>query len=190
MERHPAINVTWFGAAAFCNWKSRQAGLTPCYEVDTNGIWRLTGKNGYRLPTESEWEFAATWDGNKKRIYAFGDEWNPARANTVDTAYEKATDDSPKTVPVFAHGPQDPAQDGSSPSGMLNMTGNVWEWCEDWYSKYPKFPADNPSGPETGSVKVVRGGSFRTEQSEAWCAYRGIADPSLSIPDLGFRTVH
>lgn len=184
ISNHPMTAVSWYGAAYYCNWFSLEKGLTPGYGISSAQNWtRVATADGYRLPTEAEWELAAAYDPTtgKKRIWPFGNRWDPALANVADLAGLPNPDGAPKTRPVDFN----PGRVASTKP--LNMAGNVWEWCQDWYSDYPKENTQDPEGPATGTIKIVRGGSFKTRAESAWCAFRGIVDPTATQPDIGFR---
>ena len=132
----------------------------------------------YRLATEAEWERAAR--GEDGRNWAWGNEFGEGNANTAEA---KIGD----TTPVGQFSPQ-----GDSPYGCVDMIGNVWEWCADWfdekeYKNRQGKPVKDPHGPEKGNTRVVRGGSFDYAQRSARCADRGRYDPNDSDGSLGFR---
>lgn len=183
MEAHPMIRTSWFGHAAFCNWLSEWQGLTPCYDMDSAN-WPLTTpppqSGGYRLPTEAEWERAAAWDGSRHWIYGYtNDTLSEARCNYGNHPYGPYVNplgltELPYTSPVgwfdgvnISPNGNIPTLDSPSPVGAYDMSGNIWEWCQDWYSStyYTGGPMTNPTGPATGATKVFRGGAFRDAQN-------------------------
>ncbi len=184
MDAHPVENVTWYGAAAFCNWLSQWQGLAPCYDM-TTANWPLMAAppspGGYRLPTEAEWERAAAWDGTKHWIYGFtGDTLTGMdRANCfiesdmtpnnveLGSVNPLGLTSVPYTSPVgWFDGrnvsPYGTVQtlNGASPVGAYDMSGNVNDWCGDWFADYGSAAQTNPKGPASGSARVARGGSW------------------------------
>ena len=135
---------------------------------------QLTGNN-FRLPTEAEWEYAAR-GGQKSRGYKY------AGSNTLSDVAWYGDNSSSKTHPV--------KQKQANELGLYDMSGNVWEWCQDWYGRYSSSAQTNPKGPSSGSYRVIRGGTW---YSAASC-YCRVADRSYDSPDhrfnaLGFRVV-
>jgi len=160
---HPMVLVTWYGAAAYANWRSEMDGLQPSYDTTT---WECNfDADGYRLPTEAEWEKAARGGlNNPYRVYPWGDSISGANANFAASGdtYE-GPGALPHTTPVgYYNGGQSPA--GvimANGYGLYDMVGNVDEWCNDWLGiYYADSPYLNPRGPDIGKEKVLRGGSW------------------------------
>jgi formylglycine-generating enzyme required for sulfatase activity len=185
----PVVGVTWYEAVAYCRWLT--ATLDDGYV--------------YRLPTEAEWERAARGPsaleahtltvnpstgsgcdveggdvGGCARRYPWGDEWLAGRANTKEAGLER-------TTPVGIY------PDGASPEGLLDVAGNVWEWCSAWYNEdaYRRRTGRverNPTGPEGGEFKILRGGSWYRDRNVVRCACRLGDHPDYRYNDCyGFR---
>jgi formylglycine-generating enzyme required for sulfatase activity len=156
-ERHPVVEVSWYGAVAYARWA------------------------GKRLPTEAEWEKAARGGLVGKR-YPWGDAIDASKANYNDGSRGWRTKGILKYLkPV-----------GSFPAngyGLYDMAGNVWEWCADWYDKnyYSSSPRRNPRGPDSGSFRVVRGGSWLAYPDYLRAANRAFNDPQDTTDNVGFR---
>ncbi|MCP4708061.1 MAG: formylglycine-generating enzyme family protein [Planctomycetes bacterium] len=202
-ENHPVVMVSWFGAAAYCNWRSQQDGYESCYNLST---WDCDfTKQGYRLPTEAEWEFAARGGLTGKR-YPWGDSIVTSQANYNNTGDPYETEAYPWTTPVgfFDGSIRQKSQfnwPGSATSyqtsngvngyGLYNMAGNVREWCNDrWDVDYYKTnPYSNPVGPISGNARVVRGGNWYDNETYCRVAYRSSNSPSYRNYHLGFRLI-
>jgi sulfatase modifying factor 1 len=197
-ENHPMVIVSWYGAAAYANWRSAMEGRTPCYNLDT---WACNfGADGYRLPTEAEWEKAARGlVGGHRFPWSYVDTIHHARANYFswweDGAPVYSYDVSPYEGyhPTFDGGalPFTSPVDWflSNDYSLHDMAGNVLEWCNDWYlsSYYSVSPYENPQGPPSGSGRVLRGGSWSNDAYYCRVAFRGGASPDSRLWNYGFR---
>jgi len=190
MADHPVVEVTWYGAVAFCNWLSEWMGQEPCYDLVT---WERIDPlpNGYRLPTEAEWERAAAWDpaaSPSHWIYSFrSDGIDVARCNFA-SANPLGLTLHPLTAPVgYYNGVNVGTTDSPSPVGCYDMSGNVEEWCHDWYGVYPGEAQANPTGPETGTGRVSRGGFWLLAAEECRSAGRVWGAPNVFSDAVGLR---
>ena len=143
-----------------------------CQEFITK-LNNLTGKS-FRLPTEAEWEYAAR-GGNKSRGYKY------SGSNTIDDVAWYWDNSSERTHDVKTK--------QSDELGIYDMSGNVWEWCQDWYSIYSSEPQSNPTGPASGSYCVLRGGSWDYGARDSRVSNRGSIYPDSRYSNLGFRLV-
>lgn len=209
-NNHPVHTVTWYEAVKWCNARSQQEGLTPCYAMDPtffdiyktgtvsiSNAWVNWSANGYRLPTEAEWEKAAR-GGRQERLFPWGgDTIQHTRANYyADTnSYSYDTSLTQGFHPNYRAGgwPYTSAV-GSFPAngyGLHDMAGNVNEWCWDWYGDYAASYQTDPHGPATGqygAYRVLRGGSWSDNASNARCANRhDDAAPVNENVSIGFR---
>ena len=162
---HPVVEVSWYGAAAYCEWA------------------------GGKLPTEAQWEYAAR--GPDGLAFPWGEDFDGEKANYCDKNCdfdwkdEDYDDRNGETAPVGSY------PGGASRAGALDMAGNVWEWVNDWYDSeyYADAAAENPTGPESGDRKVLRGGGWNSGSLDLRSAHRGSNDPDYSPANLGFRCV-
>ena len=185
MGSHPVNTVSWYGAVAYANWRSSQDGLTPCYNLTS---WSCDfGANGYLLPTEAEWEYAAR-GGNYYFQYPWGNNIDGSKANYKNSGdpYGSAI---PQTTPVgYYNGSQIPSGgDMANGWGLYDMSGNVWEWNNDWYGAYSSSSSTNPTGPGSGLTRVARGGSSINVASSLRSAHRYNNVPGLRSYYIGFR---
>ena len=201
---HPATGVTWFGAAAFCNWISQQNGYQPSYNTTT---WDCDfTKNGYRLPTEAEWEYAARGGQYPPYYnYPWGNDADQTKANWPNSGDPYETGSTPLTTPVGFYngqlhkkvdfgwpGTQESYQtsNGTNSYGLFDMAGNVWQWCNDWYQTnyYSVSPATDPIGPALSQASPMPDGKpYRVLRGGNW--YNGEPDKLLPSVDNGHSRV-
>lgn len=180
---YPVVGISWYDAVRYCNWLSEQNGLAACYDT-TNWSYNAT-RNGYHLPTEAQWERAARGNLDRK-LYPWGDDPPSNRCN-----YREYAGEFTNLMPNFSNG-RGPLPGGkflANGWGLNDMAGNVWEWCQDWYldNYYYQSPAQNPSGPQSGTEKVIRGGAWNKSEAYLPCAVREKKTPATKSYDLGFR---
>jgi len=151
----PVVGVSWFDAVAYCEWLSRELG------------------EGFRLPTEAEWEFAAR-GGLAQQLYPWGNE----------PVLER-----PGYHARWLRAPEPVATAAPNGFGLYDMCENVHEWCADWYDPayYAFSPFGNPQGPPTGTRRASRGGAWRHQIKIARCAARSSIPPEFRYADYGFR---
>ena len=198
MSNDPMVNVSWCGAAAYCNWRSQQEGRQQCYNLIpwTSGAWTCDfGKHGYRLATEAEWEYAARGALPATR-FPWGDTISHAQAN-----YESNSSFLYDVSPTRGFHPSwyDGVPPYTSPAGsfspnghgLYDMAGNVFEWCNDWHfsTYYASSPTNNPTGPESGWYRIIRGGNWSHNANYCRVTNRTYVDPTVRMNDLGFRLV-
>lgn len=176
-DHRPVNRVSWYDAVRFCNAMSEREGLAPCYFIEGNEVSWVSSE-GYRLPTEAEWEYACR-AGTRTRWSFSGD-----TAVLSNFAWFDGNADA-EPHPVGLKQP--------NPWGIHDMHGNVWEWCWDWYASYPaprdKTPEVNPRGPQHGTHKVLRGGAFGYGFRFLRCAFRNWFEPEDRNEYDGFRCV-
>ena len=197
MSNDPMVSVSWYGAAAYCNWRSQQEGKEECYSLST---WDCDfSKRGYRLATEAEWEYAAR-GGLSARRFPWGDTISHSQANywsLWDGGHPKFSYDVSPTE--GGHPSWDDVFPYTSPGGsfeangfgLYDMAGNAFEWCNDRYSTlyYRSSPANNPTGPITGPYRVLRSGYWAFYAYHCRVADRWNETPATRHYGIGFRIV-
>jgi formylglycine-generating enzyme required for sulfatase activity len=168
----PVERLSWYDAVEFCNKLSDKDGLDRCYSGSGKSIKCNFDANGYRLPTEAEWEYAAK-GGNKSKGYEY------SGSNTIEEVGWYSNDSSSKTHPVGGK--------KSNELGIYDMSGNVWEWCWDWFGDYVGSAQTDPKGPASGSYRVRRGDSWFISVSNCRVANRNCFSPDGGYHHIGFR---
>jgi formylglycine-generating enzyme required for sulfatase activity len=182
-DSRPVEYVSWYDAVIFCNRLSLRDGLSPAYEI-SNISYSQWGhavadvvmdmsKNGYRLPTEAEWEFAAR-GGISSHGYSYSGSNSLVEAGWTYYSHSETTMSVGTKIP--------------NELGIHDMTGNVFEWCWDWFGMYSGQNEVNPTGPTAPSgVKIIRGGSFSEGDSSTLVAFRSYSEPQEGYRETGFR---
>jgi formylglycine-generating enzyme required for sulfatase activity len=190
-NKRPVEQVSWYDTLVFCNKLSISEGLTPAYIIDgktnpdewgtvpttADATWNAvaieTGSNGYRLPTEAQWEYACR--AGTTTAYNTGDTISDNTGWYTDNSGSKTHEVGKKTANAW---------------NLYDMHGNVWEWCWDWYGNYTNVAQTNPMGAVSGSNRVIRGGSWYSGGQNLRSADRGDYTPSNRYNIVsGFRLV-
>ncbi len=178
-DNYPVYYVTWWDAIKYCNAMNKKEGLPKAYDESTGDLLDENGRvttdikkvRGYRLPTEAEWEYAAK-GGSKSQGYKY------SGSNNVGEVAEYEGNNDRSTKPVGGKKPNE--------LGIYDMSGNVWEWCSDWYGAYMGDATDPYMG-NKASNRVDRGGSWLNSTENVRAAYRYYDKPDSSDFNLGFR---
>lgn len=192
-EDLPVESISWMDAIAYCNARSEKEGLTPAYTVDGQTVSWDRSANGYRLPTEAEWEYAcragtstpfymenspSADDANYYGHYPYEIEDNYFSQGNLQVQpgeYRQTT----VAVDSFSE----------NPYGLYNMHGNVSEWVWDYYGEYPKDAQTDPYGPESGTIRVYRGGGWNDFAKNMRSAYRATMEQTKASFNIGIRLV-
>jgi len=181
-DKRPIVCVTWFDAIGYCNWLSEKKGLPVAYnsqgdflDEDGNITFDITKVKGFRLLTEAEWEYVAKEGKSSLQYYRYSGSDNIDEvAWYIDNCRHKLREVGLKKPNSL---------------GVYDMSGNVNEWCHDWWDEkyYDKSPIENPIGPETGTRRVLRGGSVRNSENLIRITRRDCSKPEKQYWFLGFR---
>jgi formylglycine-generating enzyme required for sulfatase activity/TolB-like protein len=174
-NNYPMYYVSWHEVIEYCNKRSLREGLTPAYRGSGNSVTCDFSATGYRLPTEAEWEYAAK-GGDKTYLTT-----EYSGSNNVESVGWYIGNSGGGTHPVGTKQPND--------LGIYDMSGNVWEWCWDWYGAYTGDSQTDPAGPASGPDRVLRGGSWNYSAGLLRSAFRGFNAPTYRDSSRGFRLV-
>ena len=197
---HPVQTITWYDMVKWCNARSEMDGLTPCYTLGAV-VYRTTSNisvacswsaNGYRLPTEAEWEKAARGGLSGKR-FPWGDTISESQANYYGNTSYYSYDLGPNGYnSIGSIGGTSPATSpvgsfAANGYGLYDMAGNVSEWCWDWSAPYAAGAQTDPHGATSGSIRVIRGGNWGDDAVHCRVAQHAGNDPPISNAYIGFR---
>lgn len=189
-ENRPVENISWYDAVYYCNALSNKTGKKCAYKMEIKEINDRTGSitsatvelditaNGYRLPTEAEWEFAAR---GGELVAATDWYYNYSGSNKIDSVCWDNFNSSRKSHQVGLK--------SQNRLGLYDMSGNVAEWCHDFYHYISPTEETNPTGTLHGNFKVFRGGSFASSSEDCTVSKRDYTEPDSTFKDIGFRVV-
>ncbi|UCH98747.1 MAG: SUMF1/EgtB/PvdO family nonheme iron enzyme [Candidatus Aminicenantes bacterium] len=171
----PVESISWYDAIEYCNKRSQKENLTPCYKGSGDEITCNFDANGYRLPTEAEWEYACR-GGTQSQNYTYSGSNNPEEVGW----FAKNTD---RIQPIGHKKPNE--------LGIHDMSGNVMEWCWDWFGfdYYKNSPTGNPRGPSSGIRRILRGGYARGPERLLSSTTRTPYKPNYAVAVFGLRVV-
>ena len=177
----PVHDVSWYDAVNYCNSLSELVGLAKAYTVNGTDVMWNKDADGYRLPTEAEWEYAAR--GGKYGVKATHENvWSGTASENSLGEYAWYNENSDYEI-------HDVKTKKPNALGLYDMSGNVWEWCWDWYAPYSSGAMTNPLGAPSGSRHVLRGGSCYTTADNCSVSCRDDRCPEIASEDRGFRVV-
>ncbi len=183
----PVENVSWYDSLEFCNELSRRMGLQPYYEIDKNRkdpnnlsdyddlkwwVRAIKGADGFRLPTEAECEYAAL-GGARAEAYPYSGTASLGKVGWYRDNSFRQTHHNALRLP--------------NALGLYDMSGQLWEWCGNWYGDFPKGPLSDPQGPKSGRARVIRGGSWDNEEQHCGVAIRFSVHPNYRVNRYGLR---
>jgi len=174
-DNYPMYYVSWYDAIEYCNKRSIKEGLTPAYSGSRDSMTCNWNANGYRLPTEAEWEYAAKGGNRDPIAYEY------AGSNSADSVAWYISNSGSRTHDVGTKAPNS--------LGLYDMSGNVYEWCWDWKGDYPSGAQTDPRGAVSGSNRVIRGGSWYNGGRILRSVDRDSGTPSYQNYSIGFRLI-
>ena len=190
VSNYPCAEITWYGAAAFCNYLSEIEGLTPFYNL-SNWSYNFSA-NGYRLATEAEWEYAARYIDGQYNNFRAGDSFSGSDTAGDVAWYIDNSSETPHNDIADGYGTHEVGLKDPNVLSIYDMSGNVNEWCHDWSNDapYPSTSQTNPTGPSSGTYRIIRGGGAGGTTDEGLrTSHRWHAVPYESMDDVGFRVV-
>ena len=180
----PVESVDWFDAVDYCNALSSLEGLTPAYKIVGREVVWEQASTGYRLPTEAEWEYACR-AGTSTAFYNGGITYAACFDPNLDEIGWNCGNNGERGQPDY--GTKTVGQKAPSAWSIQDMSGNVWEWCWDWWAGYPDGPVTDPLGPDSGRYRTKRGGHWGQYSELCRSAQRGGSRPATESEFRGFR---